>query len=74
MLRTKGPAIAADIGVNFVLPYLIYSYTAPYLGDVRAPLASSIPPILWSLIEFIRHRRLDALSMLVLAVSTELGI
>lgn len=67
MIRTKGPAFAADIGVNFVLPFLIYSYAAPRLGDVQALLASSVPPILWSIAEFIRHRRLDALSLLVLA-------
>jgi len=67
MLLTKGPAVAADIGVNFVLPYLIYSYAAPAVGDVKALLASSIPPILWSLIEFIRHRRIDAVSVFVLA-------
>ena len=66
-IRTKGPAAAADIGVNFVLPFLIYSYAAPRLGDVQALLASSVPPILWSIAEFIRHRRLDALSILVLA-------
>ncbi|RZF59071.1 hypothetical protein EWE75_23745 [Sphingomonas populi] len=67
MLLTKGPAIAADIGVNFVLPYVIYSYAAPVIGDVKALLASSVPPILWSVIEFIRRRRLDAVSLLVLA-------
>ena len=67
MIRTKGPAFAADVGVNFVLPFLIYSYAAPRLGDVQALLASSVPPILWSIAEFIRHRRLDALSLLVLA-------
>ncbi len=66
-LGTKGPAFVADICVNFVLPFLIYSYAAPRLGDVQALLASSVPPILWSLAEFIRHRRLDALSLLVLA-------
>ena len=67
MIQTKGPAFAADIGVNFVLPFLIYSYAAPRLGDVQALLVSSVPPILWSITEFIRHRRLDALSLLVLA-------
>jgi len=36
MLRTKGPAAAADVGVNFVLPFLIYSYAAPAVGDVKA--------------------------------------
>jgi hypothetical protein len=30
-------------------------------------LASSAPPILWSLVEFARHRRLDALSVLVVS-------
>lgn len=30
-------------------------------------LASSGPPIVWSVIEFLRHRRVDAMSMLVLA-------
>lgn len=65
--RERGPALAVDLGVNFVLPYVIYSYAAPHVGDVRALLASSVPPIVWSIIEFIRHRRLDALSILVLA-------
>jgi hypothetical protein len=53
--------------VNFILPYLVYSYAEAPLGQVRALLASSAPPILWSLIEFARHRRLDALSVLVLS-------
>ena len=67
MLRTKAPAFAADIAVNFILPYAIYSYAAPTMGDVKALLASSIPPILWSVVEFIRHRRIDAVSLFVLA-------
>ena len=67
LLRTKGPALAADVGINFFLPFLIYSAAAPRVGDVQALLASSVPPIFWSLVEFIRHRRLDALSLLVLA-------
>ena len=66
LLRERGPALAADLGVNFVLPYLIYTYAAPHVGDVKALLASSAPPILWSVVEFIRHRKLDALSILVL--------
>ena len=67
LARESGPALAADLGVNFVLPYIIYSYAAPHVGDVRALLASSIAPILWSIVEFIRHRRLDAISLMVLA-------
>jgi hypothetical protein len=53
--------------VNFALPYLIYTYAEAPLGPVRALLASSAPPILWSLVQFARHRRLDALSLLVLS-------
>jgi hypothetical protein len=46
---------------------VIYNYAEAPLGEVRALLASSAPPILWSLIEFARHRRLDALSVLVVS-------
>ena len=46
---------------------MIYTYAEAPLGEVRALLASSAPPILWSLVEFARHRRLDALSVLVVS-------
>jgi hypothetical protein len=64
--RRKGPAVALDIAVNFALPYIIYSYASPRYGEVHALLASSVPPILWSLLEFARNRRVDALSLMVL--------
>ncbi len=60
LIRTRGPAFAADVGVDFVLPYVIYSWAAPHYGDVEALIASSLPPILWSIVEFVRHRRIDA--------------
>ncbi len=66
-LRANGSHTLVELLVNFVLPYVIYSYAQPQYGEVRALLASSAPPIAWSLVEFARHRRLDALSMLVLA-------
>ncbi|HEY1416238.1 MAG TPA: VC0807 family protein [Caulobacteraceae bacterium] len=66
-LRERGLGIALEIGVNFVLPLLIYDYAHDRLGDVRALMASSAPPIAWSIIEFIRVRRVDAVSMIVLA-------
>jgi hypothetical protein len=66
-LRDRGWSTAAEIAVNFVLPYAIYVLTQKQFGDVKALMASSAPPILWSIAEFIRHRRVDALSMLVLA-------
>jgi hypothetical protein len=59
--------IAVEILVNIVLPYLIYVKAEPRLGSVRALLAASVPPILWSGIEFARKRRIDAVSLLVLA-------
>jgi hypothetical protein len=66
-LRTNGGHILVEALVNFILPFVIYSYAEAPLGEVRALLASSAPPIAWSLVEFARHRRADALSILVLA-------
>jgi intracellular septation protein A len=65
-LRKNGLHTLLEVLVNVVLPFVIYSYAEAPLGAVRALLASSVPPILWSLGEFARYRRLDALSLLVL--------
>ena len=66
-VRKDGGHMAVEALVNFVLPFVIFNYAERPLGDVRALLASSVPPILWSLVEFARHRRIDALSMLVVS-------
>jgi hypothetical protein len=66
-IRTNGRTVALEALVNFAGPYLIYTLAKPHLGEVGALLASSGPPIAWSLFEFARHRRLDALSILVLS-------
>ena len=66
-LRKNGGHLLVEALVNFVLPFAIFHYAEPSLGDVGALLASSVPPILWSLVEFLRHRRLDALSVLVVS-------
>ena len=66
-LRKNGRHVFAEVLINFALPFLIYNYAESSLGQVGALLASSAPPILWSLVEFARHRRLDALSLLVLS-------
>lgn len=58
--------IAREVLINIALPYLIYRLVQPRFGDVDALLASSAPPILWSVAEFARHRKADALSLLVL--------
>ena len=64
-VRKDGGRVLFELLINFVLPFLIYDYAEGPLGEVRALLLSSVPPILWSLTEFARHRRLDALSLLV---------
>ncbi len=66
-LRRNGATFAVEALVNFILPFAIYNYAEAPLGEVRALIASSAPPILWSVVEFARHRRIDALSVLVLA-------
>jgi len=66
-LRTNGVHVLVEALVNFILPFAIYTYAEAPLGPVRALLASSAPPLLWSLFEFARHRRVDALSLLVVA-------
>jgi hypothetical protein len=65
-LRARGPALALDVAVNFVAPVLIYNAASAHWGDVGALLASSVPPLLWSVIGFVRERRVDALSVLAI--------
>lgn len=66
-LRQNGVHVLTEALFNFILPFVIYSYAEAPLGEVRALLASSAPPIAWSLVEFARHRRIDALSLLVVS-------
>jgi hypothetical protein len=65
-IRNNGMRFAVEIVINFALPYLIYDLTQPHIGEVHALMASSIPPILWSIIEFVRNRRVDAVSVLAI--------
>lgn len=64
--KTLG-TIAIEVLVNFLLPYVIYVKAEAGIGQVHALLAASLPPIVWSVIEFARKRRVDAVSILVLA-------
>lgn len=59
--------MAAELAVNLCLPWLAYTLAEPRYGEFGALLVSSVPPLLWSLGELAWHRRIDALSMLVLA-------
>ena len=58
---------AIELCVNVALPYLMYIKMQASIGQVHALLLASLPPILWSAMEFARKRRIDAVSMLVLA-------
>lgn len=66
-LRAHGAKAGLEVLVNFVLPFLIYSFGHGRLGDVGALMAASAPPIGWSIATFIRERKLDAISILVLS-------
>ena len=37
------------------------------IGDLRALLVATVPPLVWAIVEFARKRRVDAVAMLVLA-------
>jgi hypothetical protein len=66
-VRTNAPQVALEIAVNFALPYVVYRTAHDQLGDAHALMAASAPPLTWSILEFMRRRRIDALSLLVLA-------
>ena len=66
-LGHRAPALALDLGVNFALPVVIYDQAHRAWGDVNALLASAVPPLIWALGGFIRHRRVDAISLMAMA-------
>jgi len=59
--------IAPEIIANFVAPYLVYELLHTHYGDTFSLIASAIPPLIWSGYELIKTRRLDAISILVVA-------
>lgn len=65
--RSNGLKFAAEVAFNFVLPFAVYSLCSERIGSVPAMMAASVPPILWSIAIFIRERKLDAISIVVLA-------
>jgi hypothetical protein len=65
-VRRNGAVVAIEGLVNVVGPVLIYALLRARWGEVPALIASSGPPVLWSLIGLVRHRRIDALSIIVL--------
>jgi hypothetical protein len=65
--RAHGVRISRELAVNFVLPFLIFNYASRTLGAVLALMIASTPPILWAIAAFIRERKMDAISILVLS-------
>jgi len=66
LVRRNGAGIGVEVLINGAAPWAIYTLEHKSLGEVGALLASSIPPIAWSLLEFVRRRRVDAISILAL--------
>ena len=66
-IRKNGVSIVWEVVINIAAPLTIYTYAKPEYGEVQALIASSLPPILWGIIEFIRHRRVDAISIMSVA-------
>jgi hypothetical protein len=60
------PALLLELAVNLLLPWLTYRLAQPYWGETGGLIASAVPPVVWSVIELIRFRRVDALSVMVL--------
>jgi hypothetical protein len=65
-LRRNGPVLLVEGTVNLAAPALIYALLQDRWGEVPALIASSAPPLVWTLAGLARHRRIDALSMMVL--------
>ena len=66
-VRAHGARASREFAVNFVLPFLIFNTISPNLGVALALMIASTPPILWSIAAFIRERKVDAISVLVLS-------
>ena len=56
-----------ELFINLVLPWATYRALVAYTGEFAATAWSAAPPTLWSLLELIRHRKIDALSLLVVS-------
>lgn len=60
------PAFLLELAVNLLLPWLAYRLATPHWGETGGLIASAVPPVIWSLVELARFRRVDALSVIVL--------
>jgi hypothetical protein len=66
-IRAHGLKGCEELVANFILPFLIYSYSRGSLGDELALIVASMPPTFWSIITFIREGKVDTISVIVLS-------
>ncbi|MBV8275541.1 MAG: hypothetical protein JO170_09835 [Verrucomicrobia bacterium] len=59
--------LISDFLVNLGGPFLVYQLAAGHMSETAALMLSSAPPILWSTGQLIWSRKLDVLSLLVIA-------
>lgn len=66
LITRKRVTLGLEILFNFLLPWVVYRLAKPHVGEIHAIMASAVPPMAWSLLEFARKRRIDAISIMVL--------
>jgi hypothetical protein len=58
---------ALSLLVNLLVPWLLYRVSRAHLGESHAIMLSAAAPAVWSLTEFARSRKIDAISVVVLS-------
>ena len=66
LITRKRVMLGLELIFNFLLPWIVYRVAKPHVGEIHAIMASAAPPMAWSLVEFARKRRVDAISVMVL--------
>ena len=59
--------VVFDFLVSLGGPFLVYQLAAGHMSETAALMLSSAPPIIWSIGQLILSRKIDALSLLVIA-------
>jgi dolichol kinase len=62
--KARAITIIAELGINVALPFAIYSVAEPKLGEIHALMLSCVSPLLCGIVELVRRRRIDAISIL----------
>lgn len=66
---------ALDLAVNFLMPWLLYRASRPYVDETHAIMISAGAPMVWGLVQFAVNRKVDTFSLLSLGgIALSLGI